>query len=249
MVSSNLNEVRSAMMADEIYRNLIQIIGINVSNPDDMSGWRYGKIVIMADGDAHGSHIASILMVNLWAICPKLIEEGRIYVIQPPFHDVSYRGKSFYVDNIQQLLGWSIANVIMPCFDIKIQYLNGNLVSLPIEGSMGFFNAVYEYGRNLDLLAKENNTSISTAELVYMAAPYLNDRYSHLLTELFPDVNIRYVPKSQLLYLSSGETDEVINCQNMDRFYTALAPSAVVLKPKMMKVYLNYQKQFLHYQF
>lgn len=239
MISDNPNEVRAALVKDEIYRALIQIIGINISNPDDMSTIRYGKIVIMADGDAHGSHIASILIVNLWMICPKLVEEGRILVIQPPFHEITYKSQSFYANNSEQFLLWSILNVVMGCFDIDITYLNGQITRLPQEAALGFFKSVYTYGRQLELLAKENNTSINTAEIVYFAIPYLTEQYCHELQELFPEVSIRYAAETQLLYVSTMERDEVINCQNVERYYDAMRECASVLRPKLLRVYIT----------
>ena len=73
---------------------IVQVLGAGSGRTFDLSGLRYGRILIMADADVDGSHIRTLLITLFAKYMRPLIEAGRLYAAVPPLHKVVTRGKS-----------------------------------------------------------------------------------------------------------------------------------------------------------
>ena len=83
--------------------NLIIAIGGGFGSDFDVSKIRYHKVVIMTDADVDGSHIRILLLTFFYRYMKPLIEQGYVYIAQPPLYKASRGNKDYYCYNDEQL--------------------------------------------------------------------------------------------------------------------------------------------------
>ncbi|MEO8747963.1 MAG: DNA topoisomerase IV subunit B [Rhodanobacter sp.] len=92
----NTWEIESTqVLASEEVHNLAVAIGCDPGK-DDLSGLRYGKIIVLADADSDGLHIATLLAALFLRHFPRLVSEGHVFIAMPPLFRVDVGKQVFY---------------------------------------------------------------------------------------------------------------------------------------------------------
>ncbi len=92
---------------NEEIRNMYTALGVTVGTPDDPKALnlvklRYHKLIIMTDADVDGSHIATLILTFIYRYMTELVEQGHVYIAQPPLYLVKKSKEQAYAYNEEQ---------------------------------------------------------------------------------------------------------------------------------------------------
>jgi DNA gyrase subunit B len=85
------------ILSNNEVKALISALGTGIGETFDIAGLRYGRVIIMTDADVDGSHIRTLLLTFFFRYMVALIEEGHLFIAQPPLYRVAHKNKVHYV--------------------------------------------------------------------------------------------------------------------------------------------------------
>ena len=96
---------------NEEIRNMYTALGVTVGTPEDpkalnLAKLRYHKLIIMTDADVDGSHIATLILTFIYRYMKEMVEQGYVYLAQPPLYLVKKGKEQSYAWNEEQRRGW-----------------------------------------------------------------------------------------------------------------------------------------------
>lgn len=91
------------VLSNEEIKAMITAFGTGIGDDFDISKLRYGKIIIMTDADVDGSHIDTLMLTFLYRYLRPLIEQGHVYIAQPPLFRITQGKKERYIYDEKEL--------------------------------------------------------------------------------------------------------------------------------------------------
>ena len=95
-VLNTMSKDARTVLANKELQAIATAIGVDphgVDDQPDLSGLRYGKVIVMTDADVDGGHIQALLLTFFFMHAPRLVETGHVYVAQPPLYKVEVPGQ------------------------------------------------------------------------------------------------------------------------------------------------------------
>lgn len=164
---SNINTINNKELLD-----IMQITGLGVPSNPTYKNLQFNKIIIMTDADDDGAHIQSLLLTFFYLAYPKVIEDGHIFIAQPPIKSIKLRNnKPIYLHteaDYERIMTECIVNT----FELHSLQNNKKL-------SEGFFRCFINACVGYDILIDNYCNALSIEpDLLELICVYINDLIS-----------------------------------------------------------------------
>jgi len=134
------------ILKSEEITNMITALGCGIGEEFNEDKLRYHKIIIMTDADVDGSHIQTLLLTFFFRYLPKIVENGYLYLAQPPLYRYKKGKKEIYFKDDHVMNAFLIEN--------GIEALEAENLNVGVNDLVSFFKMVDHYRSTLDALER-----------------------------------------------------------------------------------------------
>ncbi|MBW1803177.1 MAG: DNA gyrase subunit B, partial [Deltaproteobacteria bacterium] len=143
------------MISSEEIRTMITALGTGIGDDDyNIDALRYHKVIIMTDADVDGSHIRTLLLTFFFRQMPDLIENGCLYVAQPPLYRVQDGKQEFFLKDEE-----GFNEFILQRISKKEKILHENGQEISGQKLMDVLHGLIKFYENLEKLSKKGYSS------------------------------------------------------------------------------------------
>jgi len=191
------------VLANDEIRTMITAIGTGIGLDDfNIEKARYHKIIIMTDADVDGAHIRTLLLTFFYRQMPQLIENGYIYIAQPPLYKVTRRKREEYVESDEHLTEILLN---LGADGMLLEKLDGT----PLLDTRGLRELLENVVEIEDIADKLRRRGIPLKQYLENRDPETGafPHYCAYLNEITADLDIRLLPDEQGLQALFAEVE------------------------------------------
>lgn len=184
------------ILKSEEITNMITALGCGIGEEFNEAKLRYHKVIIMTDADVDGSHIQTLLLTFFFRYLPKVVENGYLYLAQPPLYRYKKGKKEIYFKDDRVMNAFLIEN--------GIEALELDNLNVGVNDLVSYFKMVDHYRSTLDSLERryalveliryfiENPDLIGLPlkELYTHVEAFLNSKGNNILSKNISDENM-----------------------------------------------------------
>lgn len=159
------------MLSSQEVGTLVTALGCGIGRDEfSLEKLRYHRVIIMTDADVDGSHIRTLLLTFFFRQMPQLIEQGYIYIAQPPLYKIKRGRSETYAKDEAELSRYFLTNALD---GIRLIPANTNETDSPAKNSEELIALFQEYNTLLERLAKLGRSIPTTISRTMIDVPAL----------------------------------------------------------------------------
>ena len=216
------------MLANNEVRTIISALGCGIGPDFNADKLRYGRIIIMTDADVDGSHIRTLLLTFFYRQMRKLVEDGHLYIAQPPLYRVKRGKHSQYIKDEPAMQTFFLEQAKK---GVRLAMGDSDEIEQGVVGEM--MVDLHEYKRRLDRLSRRYPSEVLDAYL-HVTKKHTGESLAEMalllqarLVDVSPELHVRSVDAEEnglsIVVDRGGEESVVYLSAELLKEYTGLA--------------------------